>query len=312
MLKFKYKKKIIRFVPSKIYRTVVEFFRHYFIELFKRIDKHNLFLSGAGISYSILLGMIPLVLLLFSLLGNIFDTETLQSQINQIIDTTIPYPVYADYTKKIISSRLPEAYEYKNLAAFIGIVGLIFTSTWIFSSMRTILNEIFHTDVEKHALVGVLRDVGMVLLLIIFITLSTFIFPALNLIVEEADKSILFKAYDLTSVWNTVVRLSSIAVMFLMFFSLYYLIPYEKLQKRVAGLSAFWTTILWEVARNIFGYYIKNFLGSNAIYGAFVLIVVILLWIFYSSCIFIVGAEIGQLFRERRNQKDQLNFSDDL
>ena len=90
-----------------------------------------------------------------------------------------------------------------------------------------------------------------------------------------------------------------------MFFLLYYLIPYEQLGKKVAMVSAFWATLLWEVARNIFKYYINNMLSGNPLYGAFVLIIAILLWVFYSACLFIVGAEIGQLFRERQLIKDE-------
>ncbi len=309
MLQFKILKKIRSIIPHNILKEIAGFFKHYFGGLIKRIDEHNLFFSAAGISYSLFLGMIPFILLVFSLLGNIFDTQTLEIQIAQIIDTVIPYPTYADYMKHVIQSRLPEVIVYKTIAGFIGIIGLIFTSTWIFSSMRTILNQIFHTEIQKHALIGLLRDIGMVLLLVLFITFSTFILPALNIMMEAADNTTLFSSFNLTDLGNTIIRVISILFMLGMFFLLFYLIPYEKLKKRVALLSAFWTTLLWEVARNIFGYYIRYFFGSSAIYGAFVLIVVILLWVFYSSCIFIIGAEIGQLYRERRLQrKDNLNI----
>ena len=77
------------------------------------------------------------------------------------------------------------------------------------------------------------------------------------------------------------------------------MIPYEKLGKRVPVVAAFWATLLWEIAKRIFGYYVSDFLTINKIYGAFILIAVILFWIFYSSCLFVLGAEIGQLFRER-------------
>jgi membrane protein len=305
MTKLKFLKKIRSYIPHDVFKELVEFFKHYFGGLIKRIDEHDLFFSAAGISYSLFLGMIPFILLIFFLLGNIFDTQTLELQIGQIIDTVIPYPVYADYTKRVIQTRLPEVIGYKTIAGFIGIGGLIFTSTWIFSSMRTILNQIFHTNVRKHLIVGIIRDIGMVLLLVLFITLSTFILPAFNIFIEEADSTNLFSSFNFTEIWNLILRVASILIMFSMFFSLYYLIPYEKLKKRVALLSAFWTTFLWEIARNFFGYYIKYFFGSSAIYGAFVLIVVVLLWVFYSSCIFIIGAEIGQLYRERREKRNE-------
>ena len=62
-----------------------------------------------------------------------------------------------------------------------------------------------------------------------------------------------------------------------------------------------------EIARWVFGYYVSNFLSTNKIYGAFILFAVILFWLFYASCLFIVGAEIGQLYRERRDEREKAN-----
>lgn len=307
MFWYKIYKNTANFVSHTAYRKTVIFLKHYIIGLFKRIDEHNLFLSGAGISYSLFLGMIPFILLMFSLLGNIFDAETLQGQIFQIIDTIIPYPIYADYTKQVISKRLPEVIVYKTAAGYIGVIGLLFTSTWIFSSMRTILNQIYHTHIQKNAFIGLLRDLGMVVLLVFFISLSTFILPALNLLLKVAEETKTLSSFNLSDLWNTTVWLISLFVLFFMFFTMYYLIPYAQLPKRVAAVSAFWTTLLWEIARSVFGYYVHNFLGTSALYGAFILIVVILLWVFYSACIFVLGAEIGQLFRERLIIKATVN-----
>ena len=307
MLQFNVPNKIREKIPQHIVKEMLKFLKHYFFGLFKRIDENNLFLAAAGISYSLFLGIIPFILLVFSILGNIFETNILIHQIDQIIDTIIPYPRYAEYIKQVISTRLPEVIEYKTIAGYIGVIGLIFTSTWIFSSLRSILNQIFHTKIQKSAFIGLSRDVGMVILMFLFVTVFTFVIPAFNILIESADTSDLLSFLNLTSIWDTLVRLISIVTMFGMFFLLYYLIPYEQLKKRVALLSALWTTILWEVARSIFGYYIRHFLSTSAIYGAFVLIVVVLLWVFYSSCIFIVGAEIGQLYRERRQMKYEIN-----
>jgi uncharacterized BrkB/YihY/UPF0761 family membrane protein len=49
----------------------------------------------------------------------------------------------------------------------------------------------------------------------------------------------------------------------------------------------------------VFGFYITHFASIERIYGAYVLVVLLAVWIYYSSIIFILGAEIGQLYRER-------------
>ncbi|MCX7797693.1 MAG: YihY/virulence factor BrkB family protein [Melioribacter sp.] len=300
-----FKVDIKKFVCNFNLKKILNFISYYISGILKRVDEHNLFLAGAGIAYSLFLSLIPLILFIFSLLGNIFDTSTLQNIINQIIDTLIPYPDYAQYAKKIIETRLPQAIEYKNIAGYLGFFGLLLTSTWIFSSMRTILNQIYHTKISKNALIGLARDIGMVLLLVIFISVSTLIFPIINIFFEIAIKSPVLYIAKLSEVWNTFVWLASLFIMLILFFMLYYLIPYEKLPKKVAFISALSTTLLWELARKFFGYYVQNFLGKNPFYGAFVLIIVILLWVFYSSCIFILGAEIGQLYREKSRKEKE-------
>ncbi len=303
MRKFKIFKKIGSYISLATVKSIIEFFDYYFIGLFRRMDQHNLFFAGAGISFSLFLGMIPFILLIFSLLGNIFDQAVIEEQINNLIDQTIPYPAYANYIKNLISTRLPEVIEYKTSAFYIGIGGLLFTSTWIFSSVRTILNQIFDVKVERGFIYGIIRDIMMVVLLVFLVSLSTFILPAVNIIYELTKNTALFQSFDISSIWNTLVYFSSLVLMFLLFFALYYLIPYEQLGKRVAALSALWTTIFWEAARFGFGYYINNILRTNPFYGAFVLIIAILFWVYYSACLFIVGAEIGQLYREKHNLK---------
>ena len=201
--------------------------------------------------------------------------------------------------ERIIISRLPQVIKLKTSAFWYGVIGLTFTSTWIFSSVRTILNQIFDVKVERGIIYGYLRDIMMVLLLLILVSFATFIIPAVNIIYKLTNNTELIQNLNISSVWNSIVYVSSLALMFGLFFALYYLIPYEKLGKKVAAMSALWTTLLWEVARIIFGYYSNNILRTNPFYGAFILIIAVLFWVYYSACLFIIGAEIGQLYRER-------------
>lgn len=299
MQKFNFLNKISSIISLTTAKKLIDFINHYVVELFRRMEKHNLFLAAGGISFSLFLGIIPFILLIFSLLGNIFDQVIIEEQITNLLDKAIPYPAYASYVERIIISRLPQVIELKTSAFWFGVIGLTFTSTWIFSSVRTILNQIFDVKVERGFLYGLLRDIMMVLLLLILVSFATFIIPAVNIIYKLTNNTEFIQKLNISSVWNSIVYVSSLALMFGLFFALYYLIPYEKLGKKVAAMSAFWTTLLWEVARIIFGYYVNNILTSNPFYGAFVLIIAVLFWVYYSACLFIIGAEIGELYRER-------------
>ncbi|GBD90407.1 hypothetical protein BMS3Abin04_01124 [bacterium BMS3Abin04] len=305
MSKFRLLRFLSKYFSLSTLRKILGFLPYYVKGLFHRMNEHHIFLSGGGIAFSLLLSIFPIILLVFSILGNVINPATIQTQISQLIDTIIPYPQYAAYAKKVIMSRLPGVIEYKTLAGYTGALGLFFTSTWLFSSMTTILNKVYKVEDTKGIWVGLLRDVGMVILVIFLILLSTFIFPTLNVIIGLAKDVPVLRSLKISSLFSSLISITSVIIIFTLFSLFYALIPHTRLGRKVVFISAIWTTFLWEVARKLFGLYVTNFLSSNHVYGAFLLIVVVLFWLFYTSIIFILGAEIGQLYRERIKSKEK-------
>ncbi len=299
MSKFKFLRLIGNYFTFNRYRKILQFLNHYVIGLFKRLDEHHIFLAGAGIAFSLILSTIPILLLLFALLGKFIDPLTIQDNISKIITTMIPYPEYAEFIKIAILKRVPEVYQYSTTAFFLGVIGLFFTSTWIFSSMRTILNEIFGYDKTKGIIFGLLRDFGMVLLVIVMILVSTFVLPSINIFITATENLNFLVNFKVDKIVHAIYSLTSVIVVLFLFFLFYLLIPYSKLNKKAVFIGALWATIFWELARFLFGYYVENFLQTNQFYQAFLLVIVLLFWLFYASILFLVGAEIAQLYIER-------------
>lgn len=280
------------------------FFSHYFGGLYNRLDEHHTFLFGGGLAFSLFLCIIPFTMVVFSILGNILDTATVEDQITYFIQTAIPYTKYSTYVKEIILSRIPEVVEYKNIAAWVGGFGLFFAASGLFSSMRTVLNFIFGVSEEKHFFIAKLRDFAMVLLLIVFMFLSVIVLPMLNFINDIAQNVDFLKFLQVSTFLDIIFSIASFFIIFALFFIFYYIIPYEKLGKRIPLVSAFWATVFWEIARQLFGYYLFNFASWDKIYGTYAIVVVVAFWIYYSSILFIIGAEIGQLYRERKEARE--------
>lgn len=306
MDRIKFFRWIERVISIERYRRIIDFVDHYIVKLVKRLDKHNVFFAGAGLAYSLLLSMIPLILIMFSILGSVLNPATIEAQVNNAIDTIVPYTQSSKILKEFIISRLPQVIQYKTLTGYLGSFGLFFTAKWLFSSMRAVLNRVFGVTKEKSAIVAILRDLGMVVLMLVFVLVSTFLLPTLRILIETADRVEFLSFFDIGYLLEIVISLASFIFIYIMFFTFYSLIPYAKLGKRVPALAAFWATFLWEAARYLFGYYVSNFLSVSNVYGAFVLVVIIITWLLYAATLFVVGAEIGQLYRERliiRKQK---------
>ncbi len=310
-LQFKVFRKVGKFCSIERFRKILSFLNHYVGGTFRRLDKNHIFLSAAGIAYSIILSVVPLVLIIFSVLGSMIDVATIEEQVNTAINGLIPYADAASYMKNFILTRIPEVVKYKSLAGGIGLLGLFFTSTWLFSSMRTILNKIFKVEESKGAIIGLLRDFGMILLVLVFILLSTYLLPTINFFVSLTERIKILEPFALGSVIHALVPYISLLLMFLMFYMFYTFIPYVRMHYKVPIASALWATILWEAVRLLFVYYVTNFLALNKLYGTFLFFAVIMFWIFYASMIFLVGAEIGQLYRERRDARRGIVWKED-
>ncbi len=282
-----------------------DFLRHYFGGLYERVGENHIFLFGGGLAFSLITCIVPFVLIVIYLLGHLLESQAVNQQLDLFIDTMIPYLKYSNAVKRILHSRADEVIAYKEIAGYIGGVGLFFAASGLFSGMRTSLDRIFITGGPKRVYMGKLKDVGMVLLVIVFVILSTAIFPTLEVLKDSAEKITVLNVFRLGDIQRKLFFVGSFATIFILFFVLYTLIPHKRLGLKIPALGAFWAAVMWAAAKEIFGYYITNFASLKRIYGTYMLFAVITFWIYYSSVIFLVGAQIAQLYRERRDHLER-------
>jgi membrane protein len=245
--------------------------------------------------------MIPFVLILFWILGNFLNSVELELQINVLIDQMIPYQTYSDFVKSVITKRISEAVEYKNIAGIIGFVGLFFAASGFFSSLRTVLNKVFGQDKDINLFLGFLRDFGIILVSISIFLLLTFLLPILDILRLASERIDFLKFLQYGLFQQAFTTFVSVSVLTILFAIIYRYIPTVKIRRRSAVVGALWAAFLWELAKRLFGLYIYNFPTLSNIYGTYVLIIVVVFWIYYSSMVFIIGAEIGELFNQRLN-----------
>lgn len=275
---------------------------HYVVGLLRKIDKHHVFLLAGGLAFSLFSCIVPLLLIVFAALGSVLERIPITAEITNLVDRIIPYPEYAESIKEFLFSRVDEFKVHKNLAGVLGLVGILFASSGLFSSMRTILNTVYGVRAGGPIYMGKLRDLGLVALVLLYFLLSTTLLPAWGVIKELPRKIEFMSGYQVGFLLDYAVELGSFVVIFGVFFFIYYAIPQTRLPKRVAGVSALSAAFLWQMAEQLFGMYIAHAATLKRVYGAFTLLIVVALWIYYSSIVFIISAEIGQLYRERKRK----------
>lgn len=283
-----------------ILEYISEWFSYYSKGLLYKIEKHRLFFYSSALSFDLILCLIPFIFLIFSYLGSLLQSQATIKQINLLIEQLIPYTTYTREIREIVFDRIAEFVEYKTLAGIIGAGGMLFTCSGLFSSMRTILNEIFDIQKEKGLLIAKLRDFGMVLLVILIFAFLVILSPSIEIIRSFLTRFDLHDYLITKMLLSGIVDLMIIFFTFSLFYFFYSVTPYEKISYKVSFVSALWATFLFEFSKMLFKFYINNFVDYNKIYGNFAFLIIIALWIYFFAIIFIISALIGQLYRERK------------
>ena len=281
------------------------FLKHYFGGLYDRTDRHHLFLLSGGLAFSLFVCIIPMTLIIFWLLGKFLNSAEVELQIVTLIDTIIPYDTYAQFVKDIIFDRVKEVVEYRNIAGWVGIIGLFFAASGFASSLRTILNKVNGTDIDINIFLGKLRDFLVIIIIVLVFLALILTLPILDFLISFAQTTPYLQVFNQPIFHRVFTASFSFFIMFLIFAVIYKFMPTEKIRKRSVALGAVWAAIFWVGAKIIFGMYLSNFTTFSRIYGAYALGIVVAFWIYYTAAVFILGAEIGKLFDERLSSKIQ-------
>jgi membrane protein len=98
--------------------------------------------------------------------------------------------------------------------------------------------------------------------------------------------------------WDVVNLIVSTGVIMLLFACIYRFLPDVRLQWRDVWMGALVTAVLFSIGKELIGLYIGQS-GTASTYGAAGSLVVLLLWVYYSSQIVLLGAEFTRVYTER-------------
>lgn len=302
-----------------IYDLSVKFwnsFKYYISGLYERVDRHHLFLMAAGVAFTMFVCIIPLLLIILYVLGNIVEQPEIIKEINSMIERFIPYPEYAEAVKNEVALRLKTLANFNKIAGFIGVLGVIFAGSSLFSSVRTVLNKIFHPYKSEKFLLEKLYDFVLIAIVLMLFWGIIFILPIVSTIIELANSITWLHDIGAGALEPFLVQSVSISLIFIMFFIVFWLIPLSRTKIRIVFVSSITATIFWRIAEFLFGYYLSHVVTLQYIYGVYAFLVIVAFWIYYAAFSMFVAAEIGQLHFERwKKEKDKprsIFFEEDL
>ncbi len=275
--------------------------KYYSHGLWKRAGDHNILFLAEALSFSILVCIVPFVLIGFSVGGLILEESDFLRQLDTFIDVVVPYPENARFVKEIVADQAGEFLFYKNLAGTVGFIGLVFASSALFSTIRSIFAAVYPIKKARSVVVSKLFDLMMILVVMMLFLVAATLLPVVQVFDHLAGESGVLGGVIVARLEPLLLEAGSIVAVIIVLFIVHRLVPVTRPPKGAALVAALSTTVLWFAAQQLFGAYIVHVATFKKIYGAYVAAIVVVFWIYYTAIVFILGAEIGQLYRERRD-----------
>ena len=267
--------------------------------IFKRIlnsfSRDRVMTLSAALAYYAMFSIAPLLVLAIGVAGLVFGDQAAQHQLAGQIQGFV-----GPKAARVIESMMAAQEKSGSLiATIVGIVLMFLGASGIFAQLKDSLNVIWGVEPKAdRGIFGVLFDRLFALLLVLLIGVlllaSMLLTTAISAFYGALEQVVPVPSFVL-QVLNLCLSLAIVTLLFAIIFKV---LPDVRIPWRNVWIGAFGTALLFTIGE--FG--LSLYLGQQSVastYGAAGSVVVILLWIYYSSVILLVGAEFTQVLAER-------------
>lgn len=240
---------------------------------------------AAGVAYFALLSLFPLLLGFISLAGIFLPSAEVQRAIIDFVEQNLPIAseVVIENIESIIASR--------GLGGVISLAALFWTSSNMFTAIAIALNKSCGVCDRHPFYLRKPRDIALSLGAGFLFLFSGVLPTAIN-IIPQANLPLVG---DST---NLILNLIGAGLSLLVFLVLYSFLPTHRNLWRYIWPGALLGTVLFEILRYLFILFISNFSNVQFVYGTIGSAIALMIWIYLSAMILLIGAEFnGQLKR---------------
>lgn len=246
---------------------------------------------GAAIAYYTIFSIAPVLVICIAIAGLVFGQEAAQgAMVGQLRG------IMGDQAAEAVQAMIASAGNKSSgiWATVIGLVTLLITATGVFGEMQASLNLIWKAQTPtgvsgmlkaRAASLGLVATLGFLLLVSLVVSAAlTALGSTMNRIVPGVE--------TMLHVVNFVISFLMVSALFA---AIYKILPDRQLRWKDVAVGAVATAFLFTVGKTLIGLYI----GSSSVassYGAAGALVIVLLWIYYSSQIFLLGAEFTKVW----------------
>ncbi len=268
---------------------------------FTAFNDDNALKLSASLSYYTVFSLSPMLIIIISLCGIFFGREAVQGQIYGQIRGLVGENAAAQIQELIKNAELSDQ---SGFAAVIGIGTLLVGATGVFAEMQDSINTIFSLKAKPRKswmkyLTNRLLSFSMIVSIGFMLLTSLAINAVLGIMSDYLQRFFSEATVVLFYIINQALVLAIISTLFAIIFKV---LPDGHLRWKDAFIGAAFTALLFMAGKFAIGAYLSSSSVATT-FGAAGSIVLILLWVYYTSAILYFGAEFTKVYAQRYGKR---------
>ena len=295
----------IQHLVLKPFRSMKDFILLDLREVMKNFGEHDGELSTCALAFFLLISFIPLSLVVISILSFFYKSDVLATFYFNQLKNQLPSINIQNFIS--IIDRI--IYKKRHLA-FIWIPFLFWWGSFVFDIIERGLEKAFRIGKSRRFWKAKIRHFIIIFAMAFFILALT-LFSNFLVIVKNMDIALMIEQnLNQLGFLNTFLNylehiplyLSSTTTLIIntfLIFIIYRFVPPKKLNNMSLLKGALFASLSYEIVKSGFSYYITQINDYTSIFGSLNTIVILMIWIWYTCFLFIIGAEMAWVFYEK-------------
>lgn len=262
----------------------------YFKNLFKILEKPEMAILPSNIAFNLILAIIP-ILTIIVLIASSFDISV--DIITNFVKSFMPKEV-SDVIIDVISGKgFDTNVGLSNIIAFI----LASNGTYAIINASDTLYKIENKDKIKKRISSIVILTIIIMLLLFLVIVPVFGEHIINLMHQA--KLLEYYIDEIKIIFNIFKWPMTVLILYFNIKLIYTIAPSKNIKSKETTCGACFTTIMWIIATIVFKFYIAYFARYDILYGNLSSIIIMLVWCYFLSYIFVLGMAINVSQREK-------------
>ena len=250
---------------------------------------------AAGLAFNLLLYCVPFLLLIISALAyTLGSSEQALAEVQQSAKRLLPL------ASEAFANTLSTLIAHRNVLGLVAVPLFLLLSSWLFGAIRLVLNVVFEAPRNRNYLKAKASDLVMILLVACLVILSVGV-GSLLAILQALGESVPLIGDFLKPGWIVATHVAVFFFTAALFYTLYRFSPTETISRKALVVSALTGATLFSLSKLGFSWYVLLARANTLIYGALAALIFFYLWLYYTSLVFIIAAEVGWSYDRARH-----------